>query len=118
MIHFRRTVTEETKLRGVTMPRGTKVGLFYGSANRDEEIFADPNRFGITRDPNPHLAFGVGEHFCLGASLARMQLRTIFHEVVTRLPDMRVSEPPRRLRGNFIDGIKEMRVRYTPSVAG
>jgi cholest-4-en-3-one 26-monooxygenase len=114
VIHFRRTVTQETELRGVRMPRGTKVGLFYGSANRDEDVFQDPNRFDVTRDPNPHLAFGVGEHFCLGASLARMQLRTIFHEVVTRLPDMNVSEAPRRLRGNFIDGIKEMKVRYTP----
>jgi cytochrome P450 len=114
VIHFRRTVAQETELRGVRMAPGTKVGLFYGSANRDEDVFSEPNRFDVTRDPNPHLAFGVGEHFCLGASLARMQLRTIFHEVVTRLPDMNVSEPPRRLRGNFIDGIKEMRVRYTP----
>lgn len=116
VIHFRRTVTQDTELRGVRMGNGTKVGLFYGSANRDEDVFSDPNRFDVTRDPNPHLAFGVGEHFCLGASLARMQLRTIFHEVVTRLPDMNVSESPRRLRGNFIDGIKEMRVRYTPQV--
>ena len=109
-----RTVTEDIELRGVRMKQGAKVALFYGSANRDEDVFANPHRFDVTRDPNPHLAFGVGEHFCLGASLARMQLRTIFHEVVRRLPDMTVAEPPRRLRGNFIDGIKEMRVRYTP----
>jgi len=117
VIHFRRTVTKETELRGVRMAAGTKVALFYGSANRDESVFPDPHSFDVTRDPNPHLAFGVGEHFCLGASLARMQLRTIFNEVVTRLPDMHVAEPPRRLRGNFIDGIKEMRVRYTPEAS-
>ena len=106
---------EETELRGVKMPRGTKVAMFYSSANRDEAVFENPDDFDITRDPNPHLAFGVGEHFCLGASLARMQLRCIFREIVARLPDIRLEEKPRRMRGNFIDGIKEMRVRYTPA---
>lgn len=114
VIHFRRTTAEETVLRGVSMPAGTKVAMFYSSANRDEEVFEQPNAFDITRDPNPHLAFGVGEHFCLGASLARMQLRCIFRELVTRLPDMSLAAPPRRMRGNFIDGVKEMRVRFTP----
>ena len=114
VIHFRRTTAREATLRGVVMPEGTKVAMFYSSANRDDEVFEQPNRFDITRDPNPHLAFGVGEHFCLGASLARMQLRCIFRELVTRLPDMSLAEPPRRMRGNFIDGVKEMQVRYTP----
>lgn len=114
VIHFRRTTARETTLRGVVMPEGTKVAMFYSSANRDDEVFEQPNRFDITRDPNPHLAFGVGEHFCLGASLARMQLRCIFRELVTRLPDMSLAEPPRRMRGNFIDGVKEMQVRFTP----
>ena len=115
VLHFRRTAVEETELRGVKMPRGTKVAMFYSSANRDEAVFENPDDFDITRDPNPHLAFGVGEHFCLGASLARMQLRCIFREIVGRLPDIRLAEKPRRMRGNFIDGIKEMRVRYTPA---
>lgn len=116
VIHFRRTTARETELRGVKMAKGTKVAMFYSSANRDEDVFENPDVFDISRDPNPHLAFGVGEHFCLGASLARMQLRCIFREIVTRLPDIELAAPLRRMRGNFIDGVKEMPVRYTPEV--
>ena len=113
VVHFRRTTTRETELHGVSIPAGAKVVIFYPSANRDEDFFDDPDRFDITRNPNPHLAFGIGEHYCLGANLARMQLRSIFRELLNRLPDIAVHGSPRRLRGNFIDGIKEMRVRYT-----
>ena len=114
MIHFRRTATADTELRGKTIREGEKVLVWYPSANRDEEIFADPHRFDAGRSPNEHLAFGIGEHFCLGANLARLQLNTIFREVLTRLPDMEFAGPVRRLRSNFIDGIKEMPVRFTP----
>ena len=112
--HFRRTATQDTEIRGQPIRKGDKVVMWYPSANRDEEVFEDPDRFDITRDPNPHLAFGIGEHFCIGAHLARMELQEIFREVVTRLPDMEPTEPPKRLRSNFINGCKQMRVKFSP----
>jgi cholest-4-en-3-one 26-monooxygenase len=114
VIHFRRTATADTELRGKKIREGEKVLVWYPSANRDEEVFADPHKFDAARSPNEHLAFGIGEHFCLGANLARLQLNTIFREVLSRLPDMEFAGPVRRLRSNFIDGIKEMPVRFTP----
>lgn len=114
VIHFRRTATEDVEVRGQKIRAGDKVILWYSSANRDEDVFADSQTFDIERSPNEHLAFGIGEHFCLGASLARLQLNSIFHEVLTRLPDIEFAGPIRRLRSNFIDGIKEMPVRFTP----
>jgi cholest-4-en-3-one 26-monooxygenase len=114
VIHFRRTATEDVELRGKKIRKGDKVVVWYPSANRDEEVYGDPEKFDIDRWPNDHLAFGVGEHFCLGASLARLQLNSIFGEILTRLPDIEVDGPVRYLRSNFIDGIKEMRVRFTP----
>jgi cholest-4-en-3-one 26-monooxygenase len=114
VIHFRRTATADTELSGVPIAAGQKVVMFYGSANRDEMVFADPNRFDITRDPNPHVSFGIGEHFCLGANFARMQLRSIFREILTRLPDMKSAGPVKRLRGNFVDGVRSMPVTFTP----
>jgi cholest-4-en-3-one 26-monooxygenase len=112
--HFRRTATEDTEIRGIKIREGEKVLIWYPSANRDEEVFANPNHFDVTRNPNEHLSFGIGEHFCLGANLARLQLNTIFRELLSRLPDMDFAGPVRRLRSNFIDGIKEMPVRFTP----
>jgi cholest-4-en-3-one 26-monooxygenase len=114
VIHFRRTATEDVELRGKKIRKGDKVVVWYPSANRDEEVYSHPDSFDIDRWPNDHLAFGVGEHFCLGASLARLQLCSIFEEILTRLPDIEVDGPVRYLRSNFIDGIKEMRVRFTP----
>ena len=114
VIHFRRTATEDVELRGKRIEAGQKLILWYPSANRDEEIYSDPDAFDIDRFPNEHLAFGVGEHFCLGASLARLQLNTIFGELLRRLPDIQVEGPVQYLRSNFIDGIKEMHVRFTP----
>ena len=114
VIHFRRTATEDVELRGKKIRKGEKVVVWYPSANRDEEVYSDPDAFDIDRWPNDHIAFGVGEHFCLGASLARLQLSSIFEEILTRLPDIEVDGPVRYLRSNFIDGIKEMRVRFTP----
>jgi cholest-4-en-3-one 26-monooxygenase len=114
VIHFRRTATADTEIRGQRIREGEKVLIWYPSANRDEEVFANPQTFDVSRNPNEHLAFGIGEHFCLGANLARLQLNTIFRELLSRLPDMEFASPPRRLRSNFIDGIKEMPVRFTP----
>lgn len=112
---FRRTAMADTVIRETEIAAGDKVILWYPSANRDEEVFEDPQTFDITRDPNDHLSFGVGEHFCLGSNLARMELQKIFGGLMKRLPDMRLDGEPRRLRSNFINGVKEMRVRFTPS---
>jgi cholest-4-en-3-one 26-monooxygenase len=117
VMYFRRTVTEDTELGGVELRRGDKVCLYYPSANRDESAFANPNRFDVRRKPNPHLAFGIGEHFCLGSHLARMEIQIMFDQIVRRLPDIELAGPIRFLRSNFIDGIKSMPVRFTPETA-
>jgi len=114
VIHFRRTASADTELRGKKIRKGDKVLMWYPSANRDEEVFEDAQRFDVGRNPNEHVAFGIGEHYCLGANLARLQLNTIFSELLTRLPDIEFAGPVKRLRSNFIDGIKEMPVRFTP----
>ena len=114
---FRRTAMQDTEVRGVPIEAGDKVIIWYPAANRDEEVFDDADRFDIRRTPNDHLSFGVGEHFCLGANLARMELRSIFGGIMQRLPDLRLAGEPRRLRSNFINGVKEMRVEFTPSAA-
>jgi len=114
VISFRRTAMADVEIRGKQIRNGDKVVMWYPGANRDEEAFDDPQKFDVSRNPNDHHAFGIGEHFCLGASLARLQLRTIFDELLTRLPDIEVDGEVKYLRSNFIDGIKEMRVRFTP----
>jgi cytochrome P450 len=116
VIHFRRTLTRDVELRGQKLKEGDKVAVFYPSANRDEEVFADPFEFDVTRTPNEHLSFGVGQHFCLGSSLARLELRIIFEELLRRLPDIELAGEVRRLRSNFINGIKTMPVRFTPEL--
>ena len=114
--HFRRRATEDTEIRGVKVAKDQKVVLWYPSANRDEETFADPHKFDVRREnASDQVAFGIGQHFCLGASLARLQLRCIFEETLGRLPDMELDGPPRRLRSNFINGVKEMPVTFTPA---
>jgi cholest-4-en-3-one 26-monooxygenase len=117
LIYFRRTTTREVELRGRVLPKGAKVALYYHSANRDEEVFESPFRFDVGRTPNHHLAFGIGEHFCLGSHLARLEIRVMFEELMKRIPDMELAAPVRRLRSNFINGIKEMRVAFTPRPA-
>lgn len=112
---FRRTAMADTVIRETEIAAGDKVILWYPSVNRDEEVFADGQTFDITRSPNDHLSFGVGEHFCLGSNLARMELHKIFGGLMSRLPDMRLDGEPRRLRSNFVNGVKEMRVRFTPT---
>ena len=113
VMYFRRTVTTDTVLRGVDMPKGSYVATYYPSANRDEDVFPDPDRFDITRSPNEHLAFGDGEHFCLGASLARLQLRSMVGETVRRFPTIALEGEISLLRSHFIDGVKHMPVRLT-----
>ena len=115
-----RTATRDVELRGETIREGDKVLILYPSANRDERIFAEPDRFDIERNPNPHVAFGgYGAHFCLGASLARLELRVMFEELVAGLPDLELaSEEPLPLRpSNFIVGIEHMPVRFAPRAA-
>ncbi len=114
VMYFRRTATADTEIRGVPIRAGDKVVLYYPSVNRDEDVFEDPDRFDVTRSPNHHLAFGIGEHFCLGANLARLEINILFEELLARLPDMEIAGEVRRLRSSFIDGIKEIPVRYTP----
>jgi cholest-4-en-3-one 26-monooxygenase len=109
VIDFRRTATRDTQIGGQSIAKGDKVVLFYPSANRDEAVFADPDAFDIGRNPNPHLAFGGGgPHFCLGAPLARVELRILFRKLAQRLPDLALAGPPRRLRSNFVNGIKKL----------
>jgi cholest-4-en-3-one 26-monooxygenase len=112
--HFRRTVTRDHELHGQLLRKGDRVTLWYPSANRDEAVFQDPDRFDVARQPNDHLAFGMGEHFCMGANLARLEITIMFEELLNRLPDVRLAGTPIRLRSNFINGIKQMPVRYTP----
>jgi cytochrome P450 len=113
VLTFRRTTTGEVELHGQRLEAGEKVVLFYHSANRDELAFADPWRFDLTRNPNRHLGFGGGgPHYCMGASLARMQLRAIFAEMLRVMPDIEAGEPE-LLRSAFIHGIKRMPCSFT-----
>ncbi len=114
--NFRRTLTKDVTMRGVEMQAGDKVVLYYASANRDEDVFADPHRFDIARTPNDHVTFGGGGvHYCLGASLARAEIKATMRQLVERLPDMELAGPPNRLHSDFVNGIKTMPVRFTPS---
>ena len=118
VIHFRRTATQDTEIRGQKILAGEKVVMWYNSANRDEDVFEEPYRFDLTRNPNPHIAFGgPGPHFCLGAHLARREVTVMFRELFRRMPDVHVLGEPKKLQSNFIHGIKEMRCEFTPSRA-
>ncbi len=112
---FRRTAMKDVEIRGVKIAKGDKIMLWYPAVNRDEEVFDDPECFDIGRNPNDHLSFGIGEHFCLGSNLARMELRKIFGALMRRLPDIEFAAQPRRLRSNFVNGVKEMRITFTPT---
>src|SRR6516165_4525184 len=110
---FRRTATADCELGGQAIRAGEKVVVSFTSANRDEAVFADPGRFDIRRHPNPHLVFGHGPHFCLGAHLARAQMRALFEEVLTRTSSLSYAGPPSYLRSNFQRGIKRLPVAWT-----
>lgn len=111
--NFRRTATRDTEIRGMAIAAGDKVVLYYASANRDEEVFEDPHRFDITRTPNDHVAFGGGGvHYCLGASLARAEIRATMRQVVERLVNIELTSAPERLESDFVNGIKRMHVRW------
>jgi len=107
-----RTATRDVELRGQRIREGEKLLLLYPSANRDERVFPDPHRFDIGRTPNEHIAFGFGAHFCLGASLARLELRVFFEELVAAMPDLRLasSDEPELRASNFIVGIEHLDV--------
>jgi cholest-4-en-3-one 26-monooxygenase len=113
VLYFRRNARQDVTLRDVTIEAGEKISLWYISANRDEEVFDDPFAFDIGRDPNPHIAFGGGgPHHCLGAQLARLEIRVLFEELVQRVPGgVEQLGAPDRLRSNFIGGIKHLPVR-------
>ncbi|UGQ12860.1 cytochrome P450 [Yinghuangia sp. ASG 101] len=111
---FQRTATEDTVLGGQEIKEGQRVGIFYSSANFDGDVFDNPDKFDITRDPNPHLGFGGGgPHFCLGASLARMEINLMFNAIAEAMPNIAKAAEPRRLRHAWINGIKELQVDYT-----
>jgi len=109
---FCRTAVDDVELRGKKIRAGDAFCLFYASANRDEEAFDAPDEFRIDRRPNPHLGFGIGEHFCLGASLARLELRVIFRDLARRLEHIELTGPVDRMRSSFLPGIKRMPIRY------
>jgi len=115
VIYMRRTLTDDFELSGTKMAAGDKATLWYCSANRDESKFADPWMFDVTRDPNPHVGFGGGgAHFCLGANLARREIRVMFEELHREIPDIVATEEPARLLSPFIHGIKTLPIAWTP----
>ncbi len=112
VIQFARTATRDYEIRGTTIREGQAACLFYASANRDEDIFADPFTFRIDREPNPHIGFGMGEHLCLGAHLARLELRHAFGQLRERLQHCELAGPVERVRSSFVGGIKHAPMRW------
>jgi len=112
VIQFCRTPVEDVEIAGKRIRASDSLCLFYPSANRDEEVFEDPDVFRVDRRPNPHLGFGIGEHFCLGANLARLELRVIFRELALRLEEVELAGAFERMRSSFLGGVKRMPIRY------
>ena len=112
IIHFGRTAAEDTVVSGVEIKQGDELALFYPSGNRDEAVFADPYTFRIDRNPNPHVGFGVGEHFCAGAHLARLELEMAFKYLLPRIEEIELAGPVDRLHSNLVGGIKRLPLRY------
>jgi cytochrome P450 len=114
--HFRRTAAADTELAGTRIAAGDKVSTWFVSGNRDESVFEEPDRFDIARSPNKHMAFGPGGiHHCMGAHLAKMEVRIAFEELLARVDEIELAGPPERLRSNFFNGIKRLPVRVTTS---
>jgi len=111
--YFRRTATCDTELGGAEIRSGDKVAMYYTSANRDEEVFDDPQRFDVTRSPNPHLSFGIGAHFCLGVHLARLEGRVFFEELLAGFGGIELAGEPVRIRSNLNNGLKRLPVQLT-----
>ena len=121
VLNFLRTVTKPITLSGVELKPGDRVLLMYQSANRDEDAFEAPDEFRIDRNPNPHVGFGIGPHYCLGANLARMEIKVVFEELFRRLPDIQVVDPtalPERNPSAFVAAINRMPARFTPVNSG
>ena len=117
VIQFCRTATEDCELRGQKIREGEAFCLFYASANRDEDIYEDPFAFRVDRHPNPHLGFGIGEHFCLGANLARLELQLMFKHIAARMQHVELAGEVERLRSSFLGGVKHMPIRYDMKAA-
>jgi cytochrome P450 family 142 subfamily A polypeptide 1 len=115
VLNMCRVATRDTEVAGTPIALGQQVVLMYGSANRDESVFEDPQRFDVTRDPNPHIAFGFGTHFCLGAALARLELRVMFEELIARLDDWDWADDvgARRTPNAFVRGIESLPVTFS-----
>jgi cytochrome P450 family 142 subfamily A polypeptide 1 len=116
VLNFARTATQDTELRGRKIKKGEKILLMYPSANRDADVFRDPDAFKVDRDPNPHVAFGIGNHFCLGANLARMEIRVMLEEILNRMPDMEYSDGPPTVHPSLlVRSFTHMPVKFTPA---
>ena len=118
VVNFTRTAARDTEFRGHAVAKGDRLALFYPSANRDGDVFEDPWRFRVDRSPNPHLAFGVGEHFCVGAKLARLEIKTLLRHLAGRLESVELAGPVENLQASFVAGPKHMRIRYRLAPSG
>lgn len=116
VLGFIRTVTRDHTYRNTDLKEGDRILMLYGSANRDDRVFDNPDQLDLTRDPNPHLGFGIGPHFCLGANLARMELKTVFQELLGRLPDIKIDPgtPLKRAHSSLVLGLEELPASFTP----
>jgi len=115
VVYMRRTAKRDAEVGGQKIEAGQKLALYYGSANRDAAVFADPDRLDVGRTPNHHVAFGAtGAHFCLGAQLARVEIDAMLRQILTRLDGLELAGPPEWLASNFISGPRKLPVRFTP----
>jgi len=112
VIYMRRTAADDTEIRGQKIEKGDKLILWYGAANRDEEVFDDAHAFRVDRgDARKHIAFGAGQHLCLGNRLGKLQIQILYEELLDRYPDIKVVSEPTRIPSNFLDGISNLKVR-------